>query len=416
MVINGVEKAEREKTRTSKPQGCIKLGSSSLETAARMEGRPAGAGSQSLPGADGAAPSMRPTFLSCTRGRMGNSFRLPAGQRRRQGGPPTMRTFYAAILGLLACSWPAAGAELRLGMIGLDTSHATAFTKLLNDPTDANHVPGGRVIAAFKGGSPDIDSSWSRVDGYTAELTGKWGVKVHDTIEAVCREVDAVLIESVDGRPHLAQARPVIEAGKPLYIDKPMAGSLKDVLEIFRLAKAKGVPIFSSSSLRFAKTTQAARQGAVGRVLRAETTSPCSLDPTHPDLFWYGVHGVESLFTVMGTGCESVKRGKTADGRIEVTGTWKGGRVGIYREDKGYGGKAVGEKGEMAVGAFDGYAPLVVAIVKFFETRVAPVTPEETIELFAFMEAADESKRRGGEPVLLSEVLAMAGGRGAEVR
>lgn len=312
----------------------------------------------------------------------------------------------ALILGHRAAS----GAELRLGMIGLDTSHATAFTKLLNDTKAKDHVPGGRVVAAFKGGSPDLESSWSRVDEYTRELTEKWGVRIHDTIEAMCQEVDAVLLESVDGRPHLAQARPVIEAGKPLYIDKPMAASLRDVLEIFRLAKAKGVPVFSASSLRFGKDTQAARSGALGRIQFAQTHSPSPIDPTHPDLFWYGIHGVESLFTVMGTGCESVRRGLTTDGTIEVIGTWTGGRTGIFREGKGYGGEARGDKGTGKVGAFDGYRPLVVAIMEFFRTRVAPVPPEETIEIFAFMEAADESKRRGGGAVRLDEVLARSKG------
>ncbi|MGE3309408.1 MAG: Gfo/Idh/MocA family protein [Limisphaerales bacterium] len=316
------------------------------------------------------------------------------------------------ILLCLAAGLPAIrGAELRLGMVGLDTSHATAFAKLINDPTDKNHVPGGRVVAAFKGGSRDIESSWSRVDGYTRELTEKWGVRIFDTIEAMCAEVDAVLIESVDGRPHLAQARPVIAAGKPLYIDKPMGGSLADVLEIFRLAREKKVPVFSASSLRFAGTTQAVRAGSIGEVTRAETSSPCHVDPTHPELFWYGIHGVESLFTVMGTGCESVRRGKTDDGRIEVVGTWKGGRTGIYREGKGYDGKAVGAKGEAAVGNFDGYAPLVVAIMKFFQSGVAPVPEAETIELFAFMEASDESRKRDGAPVLVKEILERAARR-----
>lgn len=307
---------------------------------------------------------------------------------------------------------PATAADLRLGMIGLDTSHATAFTKLLNDPTDKAHVPGGRIVAAVKGGSRDIPSSWSKVDEYTKELTEKWGVKLYDSIEAMCRDVDAVLIESVDGRPHLAQARPVIEAGKPLYIDKPAGGSLTDVIEIFRLAKSKNVPIFSSSSLRFAKSTLAVRGGSIGRVTRAETMSPCHLEATHPDLYWYGVHGVESLFTVMGTGCESVRRGKTADGKIEVTGTWSGGRTGTYREGESYSGKAVGEKGEAPVGAFDGYAPLVVEIVRFFQTRTSPVPAAETIELFGFMSAADESKRLGGEAVSVRETLAKAGWKG----
>jgi len=300
----------------------------------------------------------------------------------------------------------AEAADLKLGLIGLDTSHVTAFTRLLNDPNDKDRVPGAKVVAAFKGGSPDIESSRSRIDGYTKELTNQWGVKLYDNIEAMCKEVDAVLIESVDGRPHLAQARPVIQAGKPFFIDKPMAGSLRDAREILRLARQANVPWFSASSLRYGKLTQEARNGSLGKVTRAETYSPCALEPHHPDLFWYGIHGVESLFTVMGTGCESVQRRTTADGKIEVVGTWKGGRTGTFREnDKGYGGEAWGEKGHTNVGAYDGYAPLVREIVKFFQTKIVPIPPEETIEILAFMEAADESKRQNGKPVTIQQVM-----------
>jgi predicted dehydrogenase len=296
-------------------------------------------------------------------------------------------------------------ADLRVGIIGTDTSHVPAFTKPLNDPKAKDHVPGARVVAAFKGGSADIESSRTRVDKFAEQLQKEFGVTFYDSIEEMCKHVDAVLLESVDGRPHLAQAKPVIAAGKPLFIDKPMAASLKDALEIFRLAREANVPVFSASSLRFGKTTQAVRDGSIGKVLSAETFSPVNIEPHHPELFWYGIHGVESLFTVMGTGCESVKRGKTADGKIEVTGTWRDGRVGIFREGKGYGGAAKGEKGEAPVGGYDGYAPLVREVVKFFQTRIAPVSEAETIEILAFMEASDESKRREGQAVKLAEVL-----------
>jgi len=321
-----------------------------------------------------------------------------------------MKILFASLL-LWAGAHVLEAADLRLGIIGLDTSHVTAFTEVLNNPNHKNHVPGARVVAAFKGGSRDIPSSIDRVEGYTATLRDKHGVKILDTIEQVCAEVDAVLIESVDGRPHLEQARAVIAAKKPLYIDKPLAGTLRDAIEIYRLAEAAGVPIFSSSSLRYGKGTQAVRNGSIGRVLSAETTSPAHLEEHHPDLFWYGVHGCESLFTVMGTGCETVERRKTAEGKIEVVGKWSGGRTGIFRESNTYGGTAKGEKGEAAVGAFDGYVPLVAEIVKFFQTKKAPVSPAETIELFAFMEAADESKRQGGKVVSLAEVMAKAKGR-----
>jgi hypothetical protein len=304
------------------------------------------------------------------------------------------------------------GADLRIGLIGLDTSHVIAFTKALNDPNDPAHVPGGRVVAAFKGGSMDIPSSRDRIDEYTKELQEKYGVKLVGTIEELCREVDAVMLESVDGRPHLDQARPVIKAKKPLYIDKPMAGSLADALEIFRLAKAAKVPVFSASSLRFGKSTQAVRNGSIGKVLSAETFSPVHTEEHHPELFWYGIHGVESLFTVMGAGCETVRRGTTADGRVEVTGTWKGGRTGIFRQapdNNSYGGTARGEKGESAIGSYDGYEPLVAAILKFFQTGVSPVPERETVEILAFMEASDESGRLGGRPVSIEDIIKRAG-------
>jgi hypothetical protein len=317
------------------------------------------------------------------------------------------------LLGLvpaLACGSAALAADLRIGIIGCDTSHVTAFTEVLNNPQAKGHVPGGKVVAAYKGGSADIPSSIERVGGYSKTLQEKYGVKMCDTIEELCTNVDVVLLESVDGRPHLEQVKPVLKAGKPVFVDKPIAASLHDTIEIFRLAKAAHVPIFSSSGLRFAKANQAIREGSLGKVAYAETYGPCEIEPHHPDLFWYGVHGVEALFTVMGTGCETVQRGTTTNGTIEVTGIWSGGRKGVYRADKSFHGLARGEKGEAPAGTFDGYQPLVVAIMNFFQTGVAPVKPEETIEIIAFLEAADLSKQQGGAPIRLSDVIKKNGG------
>lgn len=300
------------------------------------------------------------------------------------------------------------GAELRIGIIGCDTSHVPAFTENLNNPNAKDHVSGGKVVAAFKGGSADVPESANRVENYAKTLQEKYGVQFYDSIEELCQNVDAVLLESVDGRPHLEQVKPVLKAGKPVFIDKPMAGSLADVIEIFRLAKAAKVPVFSSSSLRFAKDTQAVHHGAIGKVNYIETYGPCEIEKHHPDLFWYGIHGVEAMFTVLGTGCEAVQRGTTSDGKIEVTGTWKNGAKGVYREDKKFHGSAKGGTGETSAGSFDGYVPLVVEIMKFFATGIAPVSPDETIEIFAFMQAADESKAKGGAPVKITDVLAKA--------
>ncbi len=296
---------------------------------------------------------------------------------------------------------------IRVGIIGLDTSHATAFTGLFNNADAKSDLAGCRVVAAYPKGSPDIQSSVERVPKYIEEVK-KHGVEIVDSIDALMERVDAVLLETNDGRPHLEQFRQVLKARKPTFIDKPVAGSLKDAVLIYREAAAAGVPVFSSSSLRFGKNTLAARAGSLGTISRCETTSPASLEPSHPDLFWYGVHGVESLFTVMGTGCESVVRG-IDNGKIKVEGRWKGNRVGVFREDKGYGGKAVGSNGEGAVGSYDTYTPLAVEIVKFFRSGVPPVSAQETLEIYAFMEAADESKRQGGASVSISQTLKAAG-------
>jgi len=299
-------------------------------------------------------------------------------------------------------------AELRFGLVGLDTSHAAAFTKILNDPSTKDHVTGARVVGAVKDVSPRVEVSPKRAEEGREKLEKEFGIKMYPSIEALAKAVDVVLIVSADGHAHLGQARPAILAGKPVFIDKPMAASVKDAAEIFRLARQHRVPVFSSSSLRFAASTQAVRRGSVGRVRQAETSSPASMEPHHPDLFWYGIHGVEALFTVMGTGLESVTRQSSAEGAIVTEGRWQGGRKGTFRQGR-YDGKAIGEKGSAVVGSSDGYAPLVKAIVEFGRTRVVPVSEQETIEVLAFMEADARSKELGGKPVAVADILRQAG-------
>ena len=238
------------------------------------------------------------------------------------------------------------------------------------------------------------------------------GVEIVDSIDELLEKVDVVMILSIDGRTHLEQARPVFAAGKPVFIDKPIAGSLAEAIEIFRLAKKHNVPCFTSSSLRFAKRTIDIRQDPeLGELIGCDQYAPCSLEPHHPDFFWYGIHGVEPLFTIMGTGCVSVTRVHT-EGTDVAVGVWNDGRIGTFRGirqgQRGYGSTVFGTKGIVPGGAFDGYEPLIVEIVKFFKTGKPPVSEAETLEIFAFMEAADESKRQGGRPVALETVLKKA--------
>lgn len=326
--------------------------------------------------------------------------------------PSSLRRFVASsLLLMLTASVMAADPKpLRVGIIGLDTSHSAAFTKILHDGKNEAFA-GIRVVAAFPGGS--MPGAPEKVAAAAKQFQDQ-GIEIMDSIPKLLEKVDVVMLESVDGRVHLEQARPVFEAKKPIYIDKPLAASLKDSMAIAALARKHEVPFFTSSSLRYTPGIAAMRDGKnekVGKVIGADAWSPCPTDPTHPDLFWYGIHGVETLFTIMGPGCVSVTR-CTSEGTDVVVGTWNDGRLGTFRGlragKRDYGATAFGDKGIAPTGSFGGYEPLVVEIARFFRTGKPPVAIAESLEIIAFMEAADESKRRGGVPVKLEEVMAKA--------
>lgn len=290
----------------------------------------------------------------------------------------------------------------KIGMIGLDTSHCIAFTEALNTPEADPAFAGYRVVAAYPHGSRDIESSVSRIPGYTRQIR-ELGVAITGSIEELLEKVDVVMLETNDGRRHLEQAIPVFEAGKRLFIDKPIAASLEDAVAIFEASGKYDVPVFSSSSLRYTgKAGEIAGGKLIGKVLGADTYSPAKIEKTHPDLFWYGVHGAEMLFTVMGTGCKSVSRVHTDDTDV-VVGVWEDGRIGTFRGTRsgksGYGGFAFGENGNSEIGPYEGYEPLLKEIIAFFETGTPPVSPEETLEIVRFLEAAEESKRQNGAAV-----------------
>jgi len=305
---------------------------------------------------------------------------------------------------------------VKVGVIGLDTSHAPAFAKLINAPAPGDDLAGFRVVAAYPKGGTTIESSVSRIPEYTKQFRDM-GIELVDSIDELLRRVDVVLLETNDGRPHFEQALPVLRAGKPLFVDKPIAGSLVEAVMIFEAAEHYDVPVFSASSLRYIKNAAAVREGEIGRVIGVQTFSPCSYEPHHPDLFWYGVHGVEPLVMLMGPDCQTVARFKSETADV-VVGRWPEGRIGTFRGlvqgKRGYGGRAFGTSGVMDLGGYQGYRPLVVDILRMFRTGKPPVSKEHTLAVYAFMEAADESLRRGGESVDVQQVLAKAKQQAAE--
>ncbi len=326
----------------------------------------------------------------------------------------------ALLLSLAAGSAAAQDASpppLRAGIVGLDTSHVPAFTKVFNDPKAAGDLAGITVVAAYPGGT-DMPASKDRVGKFTEQIR-EMGVEIVETIPQLLEKVDVVLLESVDGRIHLEEARQIFPYGKPVFIDKPLAGNLPEAIAIFELAKKHKVPVFTSSSTRFG-TGLAGLEGhaELGDLLGATTWGPCSYQSGTPDLFFYAIHGVEALYTIMGTGCETVSRVK-GPVHDQTTGVWKDGRLGVYRGivrgKAAFGATVYGSDGIVQVSEAPNYRLLCQAIGKFFRTGAPPVGEEETLELLTFMEAADESVRQGGKAVALAEVFAKAKAEAAKL-
>jgi hypothetical protein len=303
-----------------------------------------------------------------------------------------------------------AQSPIRVGVIGLDTSHAGAFSKIMREAPANSPMARLKIVAAFPGGSPDIPSSIDRVPNYTKEFEAQ-GIQIVDSIDALLEKVDAVMLNSLDGRKHLDQAYQVFKSGKRVFIDKPLAADLTDAIAIAKLAEHYKTPWFTSSSLRFTPTIYRYREKSDRKILGAQAWSPCSLEPHHTDLTWYGIHGVEALFTAMGVGCEEVTRTKT-EGTDVVVGRWKDGRVGVFRGirtgTQGYGLTVFGSDFLENDAKYEGYEPLVVEIAKFFAGGEPPVSSQESLEIMAFIQAAQQSSDSKGIPVSVQSVMEKA--------
>ena len=335
-------------------------------------------------------------------------------------------TFAAVHLPALAEADDAATKAVRVGIIGVDNYQCVAFTQLFQKPPEDNpDLRGIEVVAAWPGGSPDVAESVKGLPQWRERLS-KMGVKIEDSIDAVLDQVDAVLVMSLDGRTHLELATAALKAGKPVYVGRPLAATLEDVVAIFEVARREGTPLFSCSQHRYSPGFIAMRNHPeAGSVVGCDVYGGLETEPHHAGYFWHP-HSFETLYTIMGPGAKTVTRteSKTAD---LITGTWKDGRIGTCRlaregavkysalvyGDRGivpagmYGYEAP-VKGVVPKGRYKGYEGVATEIAKFFKTGKLPVQPEETIELFAFIEAAHESGRRGGAAVNVDDVLEKA--------
>lgn len=320
------------------------------------------------------------------------------------------------VLGALVLAALPAQAEeskvIRVGVIGTDTSHVPAFAGLFANPKGDPDLTGFKVVAAFPAGSPDLPLSRDRVQKFADQIRDKYGVELVSSIEELLSKVDVVLLQSVDGRVHWKQAAPVLKARKPLFIDKPLTASLADALRIQTLAGETKTPVFTASSARFGqKIRDIQTDKKLGGILGCETYGSCSYLEHHPDMSFYGVHGLEMLYAFMGPGCKTVSRVATPDFDL-VTGIWNDGRIGTYRGlRKGkteFGALVFGKYGNMTASLFEGYTPMLKEVCKFYRTGQSPVSLEESVEVMAVIDAADESKRQGGAPVNLESLYQKA--------
>lgn len=300
-------------------------------------------------------------------------------------------------------------AMIRIGLVGLDTSHSVAFTKCLNKPGDPEHVAGGKVIAAFPGGSPDFELSISRVSGFTRTLTEEYGVQLKDSPAAVAEAVDLLVLGSCDGRVHRRQFEETVGYHRPTFIDKPLATTSADAKAIFDLAARENVPVMSCSALRYAENLVEALDNPddLGAIVGVDVYGPMAEQPTQPGLFWYGIHHTEVLQRVMGNGCKQAHAVRNADHDV-ITFTYADGRMasvrGMRKGHSRFGAVIHREKGPQFVDVSGGkrsyYAGMLDAIMRSLPIRKSDIRPEETLEVIRIIEAANES-RNTGKPVAI---------------
>lgn len=290
--------------------------------------------------------------------------------------------------------------DLKIGMIGLDTSHAPAFARCFNQSDHAEHIPGAKITVGFPGGSKDFDLSINRVEGFTKQLRDNFGVQIVDSPEAVAEQADLVFIMTCDGRVHHDLFARTVKFKKPTFIDKPLTTSLGDARAIMDLAQQNKVPVMSCSSLRYAHTlTEALAQDVDGAIIGCDVFGPMEIHPPQPGLFWYGIHTVEMVNRIMGRGCVEVKATTTADNDL-ITLRFSDGRLalvrGIRKAHSKFGCTLHREKGMQFVNASDVkrsyYSSMLEAIMKTLPNGTSDIAPEDSLEIVAIIEAANRSR------------------------
>ena len=345
-------------------------------------------------------------------------------------------------LGMICSDTSTQAADLvRIGILGIDNYGSVAYTEFLNKPHAEGVFEGMRVVAAYAIGSDDYPDSAKFGAQWKDQLSKMYQspkdpkdtvppIEWVDSLDDLLQRVDCVMIFSLDARLHRQQAEPVLRAGKKLFIGRPLASSPEDAVAILKLAKETKTPCWSSSQHRFSTGFAGMRNHPeVGKVIGCDVYGAWDAKAHEADQFWRPLHSIETLYTIMGgPGVVSVTCASAPTAEF-ITATWKDGRVGSYRGIKEgaikYSATVFGDKGVSTAGIYGhgvpvngvvptndkyvGYEPLATEIAKFFKTGQVPVTPAETLEIFALIQAAEVSKVKNGAVVPLKDLAAGLG-------
>jgi hypothetical protein len=295
--------------------------------------------------------------------------------------------------------------ELRVGMVGLDSSKCEIFASYLNNEGDEYHIPGARLVAAYPWASPNLPASPDRARGIAEGLAAGFGVEICRTLSKLLKKVDALLLMSADGRRHRYQLSRLAK-GKPLFIDQPFATSSRDARAMIEKGEATGTPLMSASPQRYAPGISGIVEPGEP-ILMCEAFGPAPIQEDFPGLFWSGTHIAEILYSFMGPGCQQVQCISHKEVDI-VIGEWTDKRIGILRgtrfEQRPFGcllHTKAGVKQGTAKRIPSSESLLMQQIIAFFRSGNAPVSLQETYELTAFVEAANESRSGSGKKVEL---------------
>jgi predicted dehydrogenase len=282
---------------------------------------------------------------------------------------------------------------LTIGMIGLDTSHCLEFTKLLNEHDHPFHVEGGKIAYAFPFYSEDLPISKDRVQGYTETLRNDHSVKITSSIAETAEASDAILLTAVDGRKHLELFKQLLPYKIPVFIDKPLALSVKEAEELYALAEEHNIPVMSSSSLRYADSFRLVMENQKDEISSIYVHGPLPIQPLMPGYFWYGIHMIEMVIAAMGPGAKNVTV-KTSNEHETVIVEWEDGRHAIIRGEYEWHSrfgvtfhtKNSHHHADITKDTKPFYASLLEQIIHFFQTKESQVPKEETLEVMRLIE------------------------------